>query len=270
MYNILKSIEYVLLRHDDLGVIAADIVSYLFSVFKVDGVGGHTYRKGAYGLCGAFCGYGANERRIKSARKQEAYLCICHESFLYALYKLLTDITADRLKTVMTYLIDFCDVVIAYEFSALVIMSGREGHDLIADAGQVFGLAGKYDISALCIAVIQRTYAYGVTGSDELFFLAVEDNAGKLRIESGKHIRSVLSVKWQYYLAVGIAPEIIAFVYKHSLCFFKSVKLSVADGIAAVQLEGLHTLGVKSHYGKSVEAQQALAEINDLRTVGAS
>ena len=51
----------------------------------------------------------------------------------------------------------------------------------------------------------------------------------------------------------------VAFFLQLPFQFFKAVDFAVADGIAALQLEGLHSLGGKSHDSQAVEAQKAVS-----------
>ena len=51
--------------------------------------------------------------------------------------------------------------------------------------------------------------------------------------------------------------------------FFKAIYLSVADGIAALQLKGLHPLGGQAHDGQAVKTQQTLPRLDHPAVIGA-
>lgn len=87
--------------------------------------------------------------------------------------------------------------------------------------------------------------------------LGIIDDDAQTRIEHFEHIRAVLLVERQQYLTVGLALELIALGYKLLAQLLKAVYLAVADGVAAVQLERLHSLRMQTHDGKPVEAEQA-------------
>ena len=120
-------------------------------------------------------------------------------------------------------------------------MSGREGHDALCEFHQVFRFAGEEDHAIFIIAVIERPDADRVAGCDILTRLTVIKYAGELRIQHCEHIRPVLAVHRQNDLTVAVACKCIPFFSQLFPHDFESVKLSVADNIASVQLKGLHT-----------------------------
>ena len=90
----------------------------------------------------------------------------------------------------------------------------------------------------------------------------VVDDAGKLRIEHGKHIRAVFPVQGKQYLAVTVTAEAVALCCKLAAEFSESVYLAVADNIVPVKLKGLHPLWSKSHYRKALKSQNAVFKVD--------
>ena len=66
-YDLIKLRQNLLLCHNDLRVIASDIVRDLFCVFEVDGIFAHAYCKGFYRHIALFCGNGTDKRGIQTA-----------------------------------------------------------------------------------------------------------------------------------------------------------------------------------------------------------
>ena len=120
-------------------------------------------------------------------------------------------------------------------------MSGREWHNALRESHQVFRFAGEEDCTVFIIAVIERPDADRVAGCDILTRLTVIKYAGKLRIQHCEHIRPVFAVHGQNDLTVAVACKCIPLFSQLFPHDFESVKLSVADNIASVQLKGLHT-----------------------------
>ena len=71
-------------------------------------------------------------------------------------------------------------------------MSGRERQDHVAEAGEVFRLAGEDDDALLIVAVVERPDADGVARSDEFAGLAVVEDERKLRVKQTEHVDAVL------------------------------------------------------------------------------
>ena len=107
--------------------------------------------------------------------------------------------------------------------------------------------------------VIEGPDADGVPGGDELPRRAVIDDAGKLRVQHGKHSRAILPVQGEQDLAVGPASERIAFPFQYLPEPLKAIYLAVAHTVAALPLKGLHPLRGEAHDGQPVEAQQAVS-----------
>ena len=161
------------------------------------------------------------------------------------------------------------NVAVADEFPVAVIMSRRKRQDFVGQPHQIFRFAGKQDRAVSVVAVIQRANADRVAGGDEFFLLSVIENAGKLRIQLGKHADAILFVHGQQHFAVGLAGKGVVlgqFLFK----LFKAVNLAVADHPAAVQAEGLHSFRVKPHDGQSVKAEYPLPHVDDAGIVRAS
>ena len=132
-------------------------------------------------------------------------------------------------------------------------------HNMFHDSHQVLWLTGKDGGSAAVMPVIEGPDADGVPCGDELPRSAVIDDAGKLRVQHGKHSRAILPVQGEQDLAVGPASERIAFLFQHLPEPLKAIDLAVAHTAAALPLKGLHPLGGEAHDGQPVEAQQAVS-----------
>ena len=62
MNYIVKRIKHLLFCHNDLGVVASDIIGNLLSVFQVDSILAHTDGKGTNRLVALFLSDGADKR----------------------------------------------------------------------------------------------------------------------------------------------------------------------------------------------------------------
>ena len=189
--------ENVLLGDDDLGMVAVDVIRDLFRVFQVNGVLTHADGKGADGLFAFPGGDGAHQRRIQSAAEQEADLGVGHQTLLHTGHQLVVDVGADRFQIIGKHMVYRCDVAVADEFPVAVIMSRRKRQDFVGQPHQIFRFAGKQDRAVSVVAVIQRANADRVAGGDKFFLLSVIENAGKLRVQLGKHADAILFVHGQ-------------------------------------------------------------------------
>ena len=269
LHHVLQSGQDVLLGDDDLGVVAADVVGHLLGVFQVDGVLAHADGEGADGFLALTGCDGADQRGIQAAGEQEAHLGIGDQALFNAFDQLFMDFGADRLHIVHAHLVYCGDVVVADEFPVLIVVSGREGHDLAHQPHQVLGFAGKDDDAMGVVAIVQGTNADGVTGGDVALGVSIVEDQGKLRIQTAEHICAVLLIHGQQNLTVGLADEGV-FARLHQLLFQagEAINFAVADHIAAVQLEGLHPFRMQTHDGQTVETQQPLAGVNDPAVIG--
>ena len=155
------------------------------------------------------------------------------------------------------------EVGVADELAAGVIVAGREGADLLAQADEVFGLAGEDDAAVVQVAVEQRADADGVPGGDEGIRLVVIDDHGKLGVQLGKQRKAIFRVQWQNDLAVAAALEFVALLRQLPLQGTEAVQCPVAHHHIAVQLKGLHAGLGQAHDGQPVEAQPAGAGVHD-------
>ena len=131
--DLFQTIEHLLLRHIDLGVLASDVVCHLLGVFEVDRVLAHADGKRADGRIRLARSNCADERRIEAAREQEPDLRVGHEPLFDTANELVVNLGADRIQIVVTDRLRLCDVAVADELAVLVVMSGRERHDLVAE-----------------------------------------------------------------------------------------------------------------------------------------
>ena len=256
----LERVYDLLFCHDDLGVVAADVIGDFLCVFEVNSVLAHAYCKGAYRLFALSCRYGADEGRIESAGEQEADLCVRNESLVNAGDELFADVFANCLKVVMAYFVNRRYVAVLDKLAVFIVVSGREGHNMPAHSDEVLRLAREHDNTFFIVAVVERADAYRVSCGDIFFLFAVVDNQRKLGVEHLEHIHAVFAVEREKYLAVGAAFKCV-FLCKLLFYLLVAVYLAVADDIAAVQFKRLHSVGGQPHYRKAVEAEQTFAGV---------
>ena len=156
-------------------------------------------------------------------------------------------------------------------------MSGREGPDLTAEAHQVLRLRGKADGPVSVISVVERADADRVAGSKITLGPRVEQNHGKLGIESCKHIRPVFIEEGEEDLTVGVGLKVISFLNQFFLHRAKPVDFTVADQVIRMTVlrirpgKGLHALPCQAHDGQSVESEKPFSRLHDpghVRTAG--
>ena len=149
-------------------------------------------------------------------------------------------------------------------------MPGRKGQNPRGDSHQVFGLTGKNNGAIGIIAVIQRSDTDGVPGRDVGAGPGIIQNAGKLRIQHGKHIRSILLIQRQKHLAVRLTDKgILPFQLPAEL--LKPIDFPVAHHHISVQDKRLHSFRVQAHDGQTVKTKKALTCRNNtgiIRTSG--
>ena len=131
--DLFQTIEHLLLRHIDLGVVASDVVCYLLGIFEIDRVLAHADGKRADGRIRLARGDRTDKRRIKTAREQKTDLRVGHEPLFDTANELVVNLHAHRVQIIVTDRLRLCDVTVADELSVLVVMSGRERHDLVAE-----------------------------------------------------------------------------------------------------------------------------------------
>ena len=131
--DLFQTIEHLLLRHIDLGVVASDVVRHLLGIFEVDCVLAHADGKRADGRIRLARGDRTDKRRIKTAREQKTDLRVGHEPLFDTANELIVNLRAHRVQIIVTDRLRLCDVAVADELAVLVVMSGRERHDLVAE-----------------------------------------------------------------------------------------------------------------------------------------
>ena len=160
----------------------------------------------------------------------------------------------------MTYRGRMRNVVVADEFSALPVMSGREWHYFFAKSDQIFGFAGKDGGAVPAEAVIEGAYAYRVTRRNIFAGFRIIYYKRKLGVEHREHICAVFAIHRQKYFTVRTAFEGV-FRFEGGFQLFKAVYLAVAHDIASVKLKRLHPFRSEPHYGKTVESEQTFAGV---------
>ena len=180
------------------------------------------------------------------------------------------NVAADCIQVVVADFRNGRNIPIADEFPVFIIMSGREWKDLVYQAFQVLGFAGKEDIAVPVAAVEERADADGIPCGDPGSRFGVIEDQGEFRIQPGKHICTHLFVERQQDLAVTVAGKCIPL--PDQLVFYRAeaVDLAVADKEVPVQGKGLHAFFCKAHDGQTLEAHQPGAGVKDPGCVGSA
>ncbi len=182
------------------------------------------------------------------------------------------DVFIDGREVVIADFVHLRDVPVFNEFALEIVVSGREGHDLITEPDKVFGLRCKADGPILVITIVEGTNTDGVTGGDVLSGRTVEENHGKLGVESLKHSRSVFIPEGEEQLTVGVTLEFIAPFDKVIFYGAEPVNFTVAHHIVrtaglVLSCERLHALRGKAHNGQAMEPQKTFTGLHDPRHV---
>ena len=267
--DLFQRIEHLLLCHVDLGVVAADVVCHLLGVLEIDCIFAHADGKSADRRFRLARGNRAHQRRIQTAREQEANLCVGDQTLLYAANELVVNFGTDRLQIVVADRCGLCNIVVAGELAVLIVMSGRKRHDLIAQPDKVLRLACKDDHAFFVVAVVQRANADGVARGDIFLRAPIKQDQRKFRVEHFEHIHAVLKIQRQQNLAVRAADKFIL-LFQLLLELLEAVNFAVADDVAAVALKRLHAAGRQAHDGKPVKTEQALAGVYNPAVVRSS
>ena len=265
--NRLQGGEHILPGDNDLMVVGAQIVRRLAGILQVDGVYVHADGVGPDGFGTRPGGNGAHQGGVQAAGEEKAHLGIGHQTLFHPGNKLLPNVSACGIQVVAANCIHLGHVPVAYEFSTLIVMPGRERHDSSHQTHQVFRLAGKENGALAVIAVVKRTDANGVTGGNKLVGLGIVEDAGKLCIQHLKHVHAILPVQREEDFAVGVALEGVG-VCQSLFKFLKAVNFPVADHQTAVQCKRLHPRGRQSHNGQPVESQDSIAGLSHPTVIG--
>ena len=105
------------------------------------------------------------------------------------------DVFTDSLEVVAANFFDFGDVAIANELAVLIVMTRRERHNAMAQADEVFRLAGEHNVAAFAVPVVERADADGVARSDEAIGLGIVNNQGELGVELFEHLCALFFVE---------------------------------------------------------------------------
>ena len=107
------------------------------------------------------------ERRIETTGKKESDLGITDETFSDSFNELVVDVATDGLEIICDDLVNFCDIAVAGELSIFIVVSRREGEDLLAVGDDVLCFAGEDDMSFVIVAVVERTDTDRISCRDE-------------------------------------------------------------------------------------------------------
>ena len=235
-------------------MIRPDVLRHLPGVFQIDGILVHADGKGPDGFSQKTGGDGAHQTGVQSPGQEESQRRIRVQTLVHAEDEKFPDLPADVVQLPRHRLPDFRHIGIADELSLVVIVSRREGADLLTQSHQVLRLAGKDHGSVRHGPVEQGPDADGIPGGDEGLLLRVVDQHGKLRVQFGEHLQSVLVVQGQDDLTVGSALKgVILFQFR--LQRTEEIQFSVAYAHVPVHVEGLHPLLRQAHDGQTVETQ---------------
>ena len=211
--DLLQGVQHLLAGHKDLRVVGTDVVGHFPGVLQVDGVLIHADGEGTDLLSQHDGADGAHQGGVQAAGEQEAQGSVSVQSLVNAGDQLVADVLAGGLQIVVGVTADGGQVGVTDELSVGVIVTGREGADLLAQADEVLGLAGEHDTAILVIAVEQRPDADGVPGGDEGVRGGIVDDEGELGVQPGKHAQAVLVEQGQQDLAVAAALEGVALLH---------------------------------------------------------
>ena len=105
------------------------------------------------------------------------------------------DVFTDSLEVIVANFFDFGDVAVAGEFAVLIVVARRERHNAMAQADEVFRLAGEHNVAAFAVPVVERADTDGVARSDEAIGLGIVNNQGELGVELFEHLGTLFFVE---------------------------------------------------------------------------
>ena len=250
-----QGFQHIRFGDDDFRVVRSQIVCHFPGVFQVDGIDVHADGESADGLFAAPGGHGTDQTGIQTAGQKKAHRGVCVQPLFNSGGKLLPNLPAGGFQIIFAAIGRGTHVPVADEFAVLIVVPGREGHDLGAQPHQVLGLAGENDLPVPIIAIVQRPDADGVPGGDE--GLAVKEDHGKFRVQLPEHLHAHFGVQRQQNFAVRAAVEDIALLLQTFPDSPEAVDFAVAHQGHIPPDKGLHSHFVQAHDGQPVEAQKA-------------
>ena len=258
-----QGLEHVLPGDHHLVVVGPDKFRRFPGVFQVDGVHVHADGKGLNGFFQELGRHGAHQGGIQAAAEEEPQGHVGIQPLGNAGSELFPDVPADGVQAVVTHLFHLGHVPVADELLPVVVVPRREGDDLLAQAHQVLGLAGKEHLPSVIFPVEQGPDADGVPGGDELAGLAVIEDHGKFRVQLCKHLKTVFPVQGQQDFAVGAALEGVALLLQLLFHGPEPVDFPVAHQEIPVPAKGLHPFRLGAHNGQPVKCQQPLPRVDN-------
>lgn len=206
-------------------------------------------------------GHGTDQAGIQTAGQKKAHGGVCVQPLFNSGGKLLPNLPAGGFQIIFAAIGRGTHVPVADEFAVLIVVPGREGHDLGAQPHQVLGLAGEDDLPVPIIAIVQRPDADGIPGGDE--GLAVKEDHGKLCVQLPEHLHAHFGVQRQQNFAVRAAVEDIALLLQTFPDSPEAVNFAVADHGGVFPDKGLHTHFGQPHNSQPVKAQEAPGDGDD-------
>ena len=267
MHDRFQRRDHLVRRHIHFSVLRTDEIGDLPGVFQVDGVLAHADGKGADRFFALPCGDGADKGGIKAAGEQKAHLCVRRQPLFHPGDQFFADLLAGGLKVVAADAVHLCDIAVADEPAAFIVVSRGERKDLFAKSDEIFRLTGKQDDAACVVSVVQRTDADGIARGDEFVRFAVVDHTGEFGVQPGKQIRAVFKIHGEQDLAVAVACKSITLFDQPLPLGFETVQFPVTNGIAAVFFKRLHAGGGKPHDGQAVKGENTAARFDDAAVV---
>ena len=256
-----QGFQHVVLRDNDLRMVGAQIVRHLTGIFQVDGVDVHADGEGPDGLFADPGGHGTDQTGIQTAGEQEAHGGVGIQPLFNAGGELFPNAAAGGFQIVRAAIGRGAHIPVADEFAVLIVMSRGKGHDLCAQAYQIFGLAGENNLAVFIVAVVQRPDADRIPGSHKGF--AVKENHGELRVQIPEHFGALLLIKGQQDLAVRVTVEDMALLLQTFPDSPEAVNFAVADHGGVFPDKGLHTHFGQPHNSQPVKAQEAPGDGDD-------
>ena len=269
LHHWLQRRQHILPADNDLGVVAADIVGNLSGILQVNGIFAHADGEGADGLFALPGGDGAHQRRVQTTAEEKSHLGVSHQTLAHPGDQLGADVAADGVQIILHHPVHPSNITIADELPVPVIVPGRKGQNPRGDSHQVFGLTGKNNSAIGIIAVIQRSDTDGVPGRDVGAGPGIIQDAGKFRVQHGKHIRSVLLIQGQKHFAVRLADEGVL-PFQRPAELLKPIDFPVAYQDVSIQGKRLHSLRMQAHDGQTVKTKKALTCRNNTGIIRAS
>ncbi len=254
-----QGIQNFLLRHRDLGMIAADVFGDFSCILQVDRINIHADRKGSDRLAAGFLRNCADQRAVKTAGEQEPDRGIRIQTLQNPIRELVMNLLACGLQIIGRSLFRMPDGRIRNESAIFIIRSRRECMNVMRNRHQTCRRAAEADLSVLGIAVEHRPDSDRIATRDEGVLLRVIDDHGIFAVQMIEHASSVFLIKRKNDLTVAVRTEGVSFRFQFFPDWSESVQLAIAYDIRTIFLKWLHSGFIQSHDGKPLESENAFS-----------